>query len=97
MLLSGAVDIQKNFTLTPAGKREGLDWTLVEPRGHDADFRRALFGLDHGELQRMILEDKLGQTATVSFDKIERNGAISVDETTFTPPAGVDVIGKPRS
>jgi outer membrane lipoprotein-sorting protein len=45
----------------------------------------------------MILEDKLGQTATVSFDKIERNGAISVDETTFTPPAGVDVIGKPRS
>jgi len=97
MLLSGAVDIQKNFTLTPAGRREGLDWTLVEPRGHDADFRRALFGFEHGELKRMILEDKLGQTATVTFDKIERNGAVSADETTFTPPAGVDVIGKPRS
>jgi outer membrane lipoprotein carrier protein len=97
MLLSGAVDIQKNVTLTPAGKREGLDWTLVEPRGNDADFRRALFGFDHGELKRMILEDKLGQTATVIFDKVERNGPVSPDETTFTPPAGVDVIGKPRS
>ena len=97
MLLSGAVDIQKNFTLTPAGKREGLDWTLVEPRGNDADFRRALFGFDRGELKRMILEDKLGQTATVIFDKVERNGPVSPDETTFTPPAGVDVIGKPRS
>jgi outer membrane lipoprotein carrier protein len=96
MLLSGAVDIQKNFTLMPAGKRDGLDWTLVEPRGNEADFRRALFGFDHDELKRMILEDKLGQTATVTFDKVERNGAVSADETTFTPPAGVDVIGKPR-
>jgi outer membrane lipoprotein carrier protein len=96
MLLSGAVDIQKSFRLTPAGKREGLDWTLVEPRGNEADFRRALFGFDHDELKRMILEDKLGQTATVMFDKVERNGPVSPDETTFSTPAGVDVIGKPR-
>lgn len=96
MLLSGTVDVRKNFSLTPAGQREGLDWVLVEPHGVDADFRDALFGFANGDLKRMILEDKLGQTATIMFDHIERNVPVSAQETTFTPPKGVDVIGTPR-
>jgi outer membrane lipoprotein carrier protein len=96
MLLSGTVDVRKNFTLTIAGQREGLDWVLVEPHGVDADFRDALFGFVNGDLKRMILEDKLGQTATIMFDHIERNVPVSAQETTFTPPKGVDVIGTPR-
>ena len=101
MLLSGTVDVRKNFTLSPAGKRDGLEWVLVEPRGAEADFRRALFGFDTGakggaELKKLILDDKLGQTATIVFQKIERNGPVSPDEVSFTPPAGVDVIGTVR-
>jgi len=96
MLLSGTVDVRKNFTLTMAGQREGLDWVLVEPHGVDADFRDALFGFADGDLKRMILEDKLGQTATIIFDHIERNVPVSAQETSFTPPKGVDVIGTPR-
>ena len=96
MLLSGTVDVRKNFTLTPAGQREGLDWVLVEPRGVDADFKDALFGFANGELKRMILEDKLGQTATIMFDHIERNVPVASQETAFTPPKGADVIGTPR-
>jgi outer membrane lipoprotein carrier protein len=96
MLLSGTVDVRKNFTITPAGQREGLDWALVEPQGVDADFKDALFGFANGELKRMILEDKLGQTATIMFDHIERNVSVSPQETAFTPPKGADVIGTPR-
>jgi outer membrane lipoprotein carrier protein len=96
MLLSGAVDVRKNFTITPAGDRIGLSWVLVEPHGAEADFREALFGFDKGELKRMILEDKLDQTATVIFDKIERNTKVSAAEVSFTPPKGSDVIGTPR-
>lgn len=96
MLLSGTVDVRKNFTLTTAGQREGLDWVLVEPHGVDADFRDALFGFANGDLKRMILEDKLGQTATIMFDHIERNVPVSAQDTSFTPPKGVDVIGTPR-
>jgi outer membrane lipoprotein-sorting protein len=44
----------------------------------------------------MILEDKLDQTATILFEKIERNGPVSPAEVSFTPPAGADVIGTPR-
>ena len=96
MLLSGAVDVRKSFTISEAGQREGLQWVLVEPSGAQADFRRALFGFAHGELKRMILEDKLDQTATVIFDKIERNGPVSPAEVSFTPPTGADVIGTPH-
>ena len=96
MLLSGAVDVRKSFTISPVGERDGLDWVLVEPNGAQADFRRALFGFEHGDLRRMILEDKLDQTATIIFQKIERNGSVRPAEVSFTPPAGVDVIGTPR-
>ena len=96
LLLSGAVDVRKNFTISPAGERLGLEWVLVEPHGGEADFREALFGFDKGELKRMILEDKLDQTATVMFDKVERNVPVSPGEVSFTPPAGADVIGTPR-
>jgi outer membrane lipoprotein carrier protein len=96
MLLSGAVDVRKSFNLTPVGEREGLEWVLVEPAGAQADFRSALFGFEHGELRRMILEDKLDQTATIVFQKIERNGPVRPAEVSFTPPAGADVIGTPR-
>lgn len=96
MLLSGTVDVRKNFKVEPAGQREGFDWVLVEPQGADADFKDALFGFANGELKRMILEDKLGQTATIMFDHIERNVPVPAQETTFTPPKGADVIGTPH-
>jgi outer membrane lipoprotein carrier protein len=95
MLLSGVTDVRQSFNFTPAGQRQGLEWVLVEPRGTEADFRSALFGFAHGDLQRMILEDKLGQTATIDFEKIERNGPVAPSEVSFTAPAGTDVIGTP--
>jgi outer membrane lipoprotein carrier protein len=96
MLLSGTVDVRKNFTISPAPQRDGLNWVLVEPHGSEADFRRALLGFAGKDLKRMILDDKLGQTATVLFDHMERNGKVEPAEVSFTPPAGVDVIGTPK-
>jgi outer membrane lipoprotein carrier protein len=96
MLLSGSADVRKSFKISPAGERSGLEWVLVEPAAAEgADFRSALFGFAHGDLRRMILEDKLGQTATIIFDKVVRNAAVSDADVTFTPPPGVDVIGTP--
>jgi outer membrane lipoprotein carrier protein len=96
MLLSGTADVRENFKLEDAGSREGLDWLLVEPKRNEADFRSALLGFGTGgALQRMIIEDKLGQTATLLFDKSQRNAKVAPDEVSFTPPRGVDLIGTP--
>jgi outer membrane lipoprotein carrier protein len=97
MLLSGAADLRQSFKVTPAGNREGLDWVLVEPKKSEADFRRALFGFGKGNLQRMIIDDRLGQTSTIDFDSVTRNGKVAPDEVSFTPPPGTDVIGKPAA
>ena len=96
MLLSGTVDVHRHFRERPAGRREGLSWVFVEPRNASAaDFRRALFGFRHGTLERMILDDTLGQIATVVFTHIEVNVPVSAKLLTFTAPPGVDVIGTP--
>jgi outer membrane lipoprotein carrier protein len=96
MLLSGAADVRAHFNISAAGHRMNLDWVLVEPKDAAADFSRALLGFAGGELERMILEDRLDQTATVIFSKIERNLAVAPSDVSFTPPAGADVIGTPR-
>jgi outer membrane lipoprotein carrier protein len=96
MLLSGTADLRQNFTITPAGTRTGLEWVLAEPKASDADFRSALFGFANGELRRMIVEDKLGQTATIMFQQVARNVAVAPADVSFTPPQGVDVIGTPH-
>jgi outer membrane lipoprotein carrier protein len=96
MLLSGGADLRQNFKITPAGERTGLSWVLVEPLGAEADFRSALFGFANDELKRMIVEDKLGQTATIIFQKIARNIPVAASEVSFTPPKDVDFIGTPH-
>lgn len=96
MLLSGTVDVRQHFTETSAGKRDGLDWVYTEPRGTEADFKSALFGFDaKGTLQRMILEDKLGQIVTIMFKDVQVNVPLEASALTFTPPQGADVIGTP--
>ena len=94
MLLSGGTHVLEAFTVTDAGRNEGLEWVRVIPKAADADFRQALFGFAGSTLKRMILDDKLGQTATLDFDRAERNARVAIAEVSFTPPAGADVIGK---
>jgi outer membrane lipoprotein carrier protein len=95
MLLSGGSDVRANFDVTATGPRDGLDWVRVQPHGSDADFRDALLGFSGNELKRMILKDKLGQTATLDFTRSQRNAPVAPEEVSFTAPTGVDVIGTP--
>jgi outer membrane lipoprotein carrier protein len=96
MLLSGGAEVRSAFEISDAGAKEGLSWVRVKPRSKDADFRQAVLGFAGGELKQMILEDKLGQDATLVFSRSERNAPVAVAEVTFTTPKGVDVIGTPQ-
>src|SRR6185437_749085 len=80
------------FIETSAGKRDGLNWVYTEPRSTEADFKSALFGFDaKGTLQRMILEDKLGQRAdfhAASGNGRDRNACpVSVAGTSAPDPS----------
>jgi outer membrane lipoprotein carrier protein len=96
MLLSGGAEVREAFEISDAGSKQGLSWLSVKPRASDADFRQALLGFAGGELRQMILDDKLGQVATLTFNRSQRNAPVAVSEVSFTPPRGVDVIGTPQ-
>lgn len=95
MLLS-QVNAFDKFQVQGAGSQSGLEWVRVVPKAADADFREALLGFSGNELERMILKDKLGQTATLDFERSERNVPVAPSEVSFKPPAGADVIGTPE-
>jgi outer membrane lipoprotein carrier protein len=97
MLLSGTTDVREAFDVESIGRREGLEWVRVVPRRADADFRDAEIGFARGEMRRMILRDKLGQTATIVFERARRNTVVSASEVSFIPPRTADVIGTPRA
>jgi len=96
-LLSGGGDVRALFTVSLAGKRDGLDWVRVVPRTGDADFREAQLAFTRGELKRMVLKDKLGQTVRLEFVTSARNVPVPDTEVQFSPPAGADLIGTPVS
>jgi outer membrane lipoprotein carrier protein len=94
LLLSGKADLRAEFRVTDAGSDEGLSWSRLEPRDGESDFAELRVGIAGGELRRMVLVDRLGQTTRLAFERIERNPALAEDSFRFTPPPGVDVIGR---
>ena len=72
----------------------GLDWHQLVPKQANRDFKYIQLGLDTaGNLKRMVLFDQLGQRTEISLNA-QNNVPISGSTFYFSPPSGVDVIGK---
>jgi len=95
VLLSGGATVGSQFDVTALPKSGGLDWYQLVPKHADTDFQRVRIGFDHGELKSLLLADKLNQITELNFENSRRNVALIPDLFTFTPPPGVDVIGRP--
>lgn len=93
MLLSGSGSVSAQFDITSLPAAEGLEWFQLKPKHRDGDFQVVRIGFLKGELVKMSLADKLNQVTRLSFTDAKRNQQFPPDLFTFTPPAGVDVIG----
>ncbi len=91
---SGKNSLEKDFTLSEAGERDGLEWVEAKPKNAESGFNTLLLGMAGNELKAMELFDNFGQTTSLGFSKVERNPALAASLLRFTPPAGVDVIGE---
>ena len=94
MLLTGEGDLNAEFAISDGGSAQGLAWSRLQPRQADGDFRELRLGFAGSELRRMTLLDRLGQTTELEFSNIERNPRIEPSQFRFTPPPGVDVVGR---
>jgi outer membrane lipoprotein carrier protein len=95
MLLSGTGSVSSEFDIKTLPSEGGLHWFQLAPKHPNSDFQLVRIGFDKdGELATMFLADKLDQITQVSFTHPVKNPKLAPDLFTFTPPPGVDVIGR---
>ena len=95
MLLSGTGSVSSEFDIKALPNDGGLHWFQLTPKRPNSDFQLVRIGFDKdGELATMFLADKLDQITQVSFTHPVKNPKLAPDLFTFTPPPGVDVIGR---
>jgi outer membrane lipoprotein carrier protein len=91
-ILFGSNDLEKNFTLSEAGTRDGLEWLNAVPKNKDTSFEQIAIGLRDGIPQAMELKDSFGQTSVLKFKNFQRNPALAAQEFKFEIPKGADVF-----
>ena len=91
-LLAGDNEADQRFNFKADGEHAGAEWVIAEPKQNDTGFVRIRIGLAGNELKGMILEDSFGQTTTLVFSNVVRNGDAPASLFRFTPPAGADVL-----
>jgi outer membrane lipoprotein carrier protein len=95
MLLSGTGSVSDQFEIKQLPDDAGLHWYQLVPKHPDTDFQLVRIGFDKdGELAHMFLADKLNQITQLTFTHPVKNPKFIADLFTFTPPPGVDVIGR---
>jgi outer membrane lipoprotein carrier protein len=94
VLLSGGGSVGSQFDVTALPPKDGMEWYQLIPKRPDTDFQLVRIGFTKGELTSMFLADKLNQVTQLTFSHSQRNAKFAPDLFSFTPPAGVDVIGR---
>jgi len=92
-LLTGE-SLDKHFTLTEAGRSDGLEIVDAVPKAADSTFARVRIGLSNNLPRLMEVQDNFGQATTLLFTQFQSNPALPADAFRFTPPKGADVIGE---
>jgi outer membrane lipoprotein carrier protein len=93
-LLSEGGSVGTQFEVKALPASGGMDWFQLLPKRADTDFQLIRIGFAKGELASMFLADKLGQITQLTFTHPSRNAKFTTDLFSFTPPPGVDVIGR---
>lgn len=94
-LLSGSNEIERDFTLTEDGSRNGLDWLQAIPKTQDSGFEKIRMGFDaQAALVSMELNDTFGHKTVLQFSAMQRNPKFPAQQFHFTPPKGADVLSE---
>jgi outer membrane lipoprotein carrier protein len=94
-LLSGTGSVSDQFDIKALPDNGGLRWFQLLPKHPNTDFQVVRIGFDkNGELASMFLADKLNQITQLTFTHPTKNPKFAPDLFTFSPPPGVDVIGR---
>lgn len=91
-ILFGSNDLEKNFTLSEAGTRDGMEWLQAIPRARDTTFESIGIGMRDGLPVAMELRDSFGQVSLLSFAGFVKNPPAPENNFRFIVPKGADVL-----
>ena len=95
ILLGGSSDVLNDFDYIGSFTDRGTVWVRLRPKDTGNGFSKVELGFTDGSLTRMLFGDNLGQTTLIALFDVTFNEPIDDHVLTFTPPAGVDVVGEP--
>lgn len=91
LLLSGDPNkIAASFKVTQPYANK--NYYVLYPKNSNANFKNLGIAFNGGNPVMMVLNDNLGQSTSIKFSNIKRNGSIAASQFNFAPPKGVDVI-----
>ena len=91
LLAGGAMD--KDFELSNAPPKDGLDWVQATPRQKEgATVQTLRIGFRGKTLAALEIVDAFGQRSLLQFSAVELNPKLADETFRFVPPKGVDVI-----
>lgn len=91
-ILFGSNDLEKNFTLSDVGAKDGAEFLRAVPKNKDTSFEEIIISLKDGMLVTMELKDSFGQSSVLWFKNIEKNPALNATSFKFVMPKGADVF-----
>ena len=95
MLLSGDQAVRDGFDVLESFTANDIEWVRLAPKLEGTDFRSVLIGFKESALDSLELVDGLDQVTLIQFTEVEINPDIEDERFDFSPPEGVDVIGRP--
>ena len=95
-ILSDTRSIDKNFTITEQGKKDGVTWIELKPKEEDPQFKTVRIGFTD-TLKVMEIKDNLDQVTTIEFSKLKKNPTLKASLFEFKIPEGVDVVKDPAA
>ena len=93
-ILFGSNDLEKNFTLSEAGERDGAEWLTAVPKTKDTAFEQIGIGLKGGAPVAMELKDQFGAVSVLKFTNFQRNPTLGAQQFKFDVPKGADVVSQ---
>ena len=91
-ILFGSTDIEKNFTLSENGTRDGMEWMQATPKDKESTFQRINIGMQNNVPVAMELYDALGQLSLIKLTRFEKNPPLKTDTFKFIMPKGADLF-----
>jgi len=89
-------DLEKNYQIQSMKPQGTLQWFLLKPKKNDNMFASVKMGFANTQLKEMVLQDQIGHSTRVQFQKIEMNISLPSSLFKFIPPKGTDIIDETR-